>query len=200
MMTLIRNAAAVALLGLGLAACAEAPAPEDHYYRLDVGRPAAAAAPLLDGTLQVDRFSVDGLLGRSQIVYVTNDASHELHSYHYHYWTEPPEILLQDALIGYLRAGNAATHVVTPEMRVDADYVLTGKIKRFEQIAGKAPKVAVELEVSVRRDADGKLVYLADETAEAAAKSETVGDGVDATNVALADLYGRILAGLKAAR
>lgn len=201
MMTMIRNTAAMLVLAAGLAACAQPETPEDRYYRLDVSGPAKALdKPVLAGTVQVDRFSVDGLIGQSQIVYVANGKGHELQTYHYHYWTEPPAILLQDQLIAYLRAAHVADHVVTPEMRVDVDYVLTGKVKRLEQVTGGAPKAVVELEMGLRRAADGKLMYLATERAEAAAASETVGDGVAAANTALATIYARVVAGLQAAK
>lgn len=201
MKTLLRNATAWALLAAGLAACAQPETPEDRYYRLDVAQPSRALEkPVVAGTLQVDRFAVDGLVGQSQIVYVADGKGHELQTYHYHYWTEPPAILLQDQLIAYLRAAHVADHVVTPEMRVQVDYVLTGKVKRMEQVAGAKPKAVVELEMGLRRVSDGKLMYLATERAEAPAASETVSDGVAAANAALAEIYARVVAGLQSSK
>lgn len=195
------KAAAVALTLSVLAACAQPETPEDRYYRLEMDAPVSSpGAKTLAGTLQVDRFLVDGLVGRSQIVYVADGSGHELQTYHYHHWTEPPAILLQDELISYLRAAGVADAVVTPEMRVDVAYVLTGKVKRFEQVTGKAPKAVVEVELGVRRADDGKLVYLASEKAEAPAADATVGAGVAAMSTALGDIFARVVAGLKSAK
>lgn len=190
-----------ALMLIALAACAQPEVPDDRYYRLQTVAPAAPlGTPILPGTLQVDRFVVDGLAGRSQIVYVVDGNGHELQTYHYHHWTEPPAILLQDEFITYLRAAKVADQVVTPELRVDVDHVLTGKVKRFEHVTGSAPKAVVELELGVRRVSDGKLVYLTDERAEAAAANQTVGAGVAAMNAALGEIFARVVAGLKSAK
>lgn len=199
MKTTFSKLAVLAVLTSALAACAQPETPEDRYYRLQVSTPAQSGV-VLPGNLQVDRFLVDGLVSRSQIVYVANGQGHELQTYHYHHWTEPPAILLQDQLIGYLRAAKIADHVVSPEMRVDVDHVLTGKVKRLEHIAGKTPKAVVELEVSVRRVRDGALVYLASERAEQAATDATVSAGVVAMNSALSNLFAKVTAGLKAAK
>ena len=190
----------MALAVVGLAACAQPETPEDRYYRLQTPLTKATAAPVLAGTLQVDRFQVDGLVGRSQIVYVANGKGHELQTYHYHHWTEPPAILLQDQLIAYLRAAGVADHVVSPEMRVDVDYVLTGKVKRLEQVTGTDPKAVAEVEVGIRRVRDGKLMLLRSERAEAPAASAAVGDGVAAMNAAISDVFARIVDGLKTAK
>lgn len=199
MKTLAKTLVAVALVS-GLAACAQPETPEDRYYRLQTTSQAPAQSPLLSGILQVDRFQVDGLVGRSQIVYVADGKAHELKTYHYHHWTEPPAVLLQDQLIDYLRRAKAANQVVSPEMRVSADYVLTGKVKRLEQITGASPKAVVELEVGVRSTRGGKLVLLVSERAEAPADSAAVGDGVAAMNTAVSIVFRRILDGLKTAK
>ena len=187
------------LLVSAFGACSEQKVPEDHYYRLQVTHPQQPAGTL-PGTVQVDRFSADGLTAGRPIVFTQSGNGHQLQEYHYHFWTEPPAILLRDQLIGYLRASGVGTHVVTPEMRVDVDYVVTGKIKRLEQVLGATPMAEVAMEIGVRRVADGGLVYLESFHVQAPSSSEHPGDGVAAMNAALDDIFSRFVAGLSNAR
>ncbi len=177
---------------LVLGACAQPEVPEDRFYRLDVGGPETPfAKPRLEGTLEVDRFVADGLTAGRPIVYSESGRPREVLEYHYHFWTEPPTIMLRDQLVAYLRAAKVADTVVTPQHRVEPDYVLSGKIKRLEQVNGKPPGAVVELELALKRSSDGQILFLDTYRIEAEAKTGTVAAAVDALNSALGLIYAR---------
>lgn len=183
------------LLVVAVAGCSQPPLPKDHFYRLQVAPPSAlAAAPLLQGTLEVGTFIADGLTAGRPIVYSDSQRPHEVLEYHYHFWTEPPTIMLRDQLVDYLRAAGVATNVVTPEMRIEPDYAITAKIKRLEKIVGTPPRAAVELELGLRRTAEGRLMFVGTYGLEVEAASATVGAAVIAANEALGRIFGKFVA------
>lgn len=178
-----------------LAACGSAgPVPEDQFYRL---RAVMSSAPLtkalFPGTLEIDRFVADGLTAGRPIVYSKAGKPYQVKEYHYHFWTQPPTVMLRDELVSYLRAAKVSGAVVTPEMRVSVDYVLTGKIIRLERIIGTPPKAVLELELSLRKATGGKLIFLDTYRIE----KESDGSGVDAAvnslNNALTAIYAKFV-------
>ncbi|MCH8214422.1 MAG: membrane integrity-associated transporter subunit PqiC [Proteobacteria bacterium] len=178
-----------------LAACAQPPLPKDHFYRLSVGAPEnPLTEPRFKGTLEIGRFIADGLTSGRPVVYSKADRPHELLEYYYHFWTEPPPTMLRDQLVDYLRAAKVTTMVVTPEMRVEPDYVLAGRIKRLEKINGSPPGAVVELELALRRTADNELLFLGTYGVEAKAGAHTVAAAVAAFNDALTEIYAKFTA------
>jgi ABC-type uncharacterized transport system auxiliary subunit len=177
-------------VALGLAACAQPELPDDNYYRLSVTPPATGSV-LLNGVVEVERFRADGLISGRPIAY-TEGKGH-LSEYHYHFWVEPPVDLLQDAMVKYLRGANIANHVVTPELRMDEHYLLTGKIKRLERDLSNGHMVAVELEIGLKRVVDDKILVLKTYTRSIKQNGETVHGAVQAINTALTDIYAEFL-------
>lgn len=169
-----------------LASCAQPELPQDNYYRLAVS-PAIQTTKHLDGVLEVERFRADGLLSGRPIAY-TEGKGH-LSEYHYHFWVEPPVDLLQDAMVKYLRSANLAQHIVTPELRMDEDYLLTGKIIRLERDLSDGDKVAVELEIGLKRHTDDKILVLKTYNRTLAQTSSGVQGAVSAMNIALSEIY-----------
>ena len=193
----------VVLLTLAAAACgAPPPVPQDNFYRLQVTAPVAPAATagktLLSGTLEVERLSADGLTAGRPIVYSNSAAAHELHEYHYHFWTEPPTVMLRDQLVAYLRGTNVAATVVTPELRARPDYILAGKIRRLERIVGSAPGAVLELELGLREAKTDKLMFVEtyQERADGSTNTDTVGGTVKSLNEAMARIFARFVGDL----
>ena len=186
------------VLVVALAACAQPTVPKDYFYRINVTVPERVKTPpLLKGTIEVQRFVADGLTAGRPIVYSDAGNEHQLLAYHYHFWTEPPIVMLQDQLIDYLRAENVADMVVPPEMRVIPDYRLTAKIKRFEKVVGPKPSAIAELELGLQEEKTGKILHLANYRVEVGASSQTVGDAVIAMSKALTEIYSRFVASLR---
>lgn len=188
-----------ALAGVGLlAACGSAePVPEDQFYRLQAAAPEAPAAEArFPGTLEIDRFVADGVTAGRPIVYSEAGKPYQVKEYHYHFWTQPPTVMLRDELVAYLRAAKVSDAVVTPELRVPADYVLTGKIKRLEKIVGDPPKAVLELELGLRKATGGKLVFLETYRIETEASGAGVDAAVRSLNGALSSIYAKFVADL----
>ncbi len=186
------------ILSLGasllLAACAQPELPQDHYYRLSVSAP--QQGPLsLNGVLEVERFRADGLLSGRPIAY--SEGEGKLAEYHYHFWVEPPVDLLQEAMVDFLRAANIATHVVTPQLRMAEDYLLTGKIKRLERLLSDGNKIAVELELGLKRTSDDRLLVLKSYHRVLDQQSPGVDGAVHAINDALSEIYQTFLNDVK---
>ena len=194
----MRVAGFTLIVGVLTACAAQPPVPQDRYYRLQaVVTTASLGTPALPGTLEVERFSADGLPAGRPIIYMQADNPNQLLEYHYHFWTQPPTVMLRDELVTYLRGANVADNVVTPEMRIPSDHVLTGRIRRLEQIIGSPNATAMELEISLRRQVDGKLLFLKSYRHETATSSEGVNAAVDALNQSLNIIFADILADLK---
>ncbi|MCR4378837.1 MAG: PqiC family protein [Rhodospirillales bacterium] len=180
-----------------LAACAApSAAPEDMFYRLDTV--AAESGPVaLDGSIEVDRFVASGSLGNRPLLF-SEPGSNAVSEYHYHFWIESPPILLQSALVSYLRSADVAKQVVTPEMRVKPEYTISARVLRLETVRGSKPKGAVTFELSLRREADGKLLVLDEYRAEVASGSNGVQTDVAAIEKAVGEAFQHFVADIRA--
>lgn len=189
----------VAILAVLLAACAQPPVTQDTFYRLQVAPPPEALEkPKLPGTVEVPRFPADGLTAGRAIVFSEAADPLQVSAYHYHFWLEPPGAMLRDEMVGYLRAAGVAGSVVTPELRVESDFMLIAKIKRFEQVRGATPKVVVALEVALNGGKGDRLLLLKTYQIEKEATDNTVGAAVKALSDAMAAVCARIAADLPA--
>lgn len=192
---------AAALVAAGMAAvlgaCAQPPVPEDRFYRLTVSTPAEARnTPVLSGTIQVERFVADGVAADRPIAYSRDDAPHELQAYHYHFWTDPPTTMIQNHMAAYLRSSGVATRIVTPEVRIEPDYIISGKIRRFEQVRGSPTKVVVEFELALKRMRDERLLRLDTERIELESRDETVGAAVAAISTAVSQIFEKFVSNI----
>lgn len=198
MKAIIRTTVSLALLATVTGCGSAPPVPEDHYFRLQAvfaGQP--ATTKLFDGTIEVDRFVADGLTSERSIVYSDKGKSHQVMAYHYQFWIKPPTVMLRDELVSFLREANVADSVVTPEMRIDAKYVLTGKIRHLEQVRGDANRGLLELELGLRDPRSGKLLFLKSYRADNQAGGDGVEDAVESLNTGLSIVYADFLADLK---
>ncbi|MBT8004155.1 MAG: hypothetical protein HN578_14685 [Rhodospirillales bacterium] len=122
-------------------------------------------------------------------MYSASDKPNQLMDYNYHFWTEPPTVLLRDQLIEYLRAAGVAKTVVTAELRVAPDFIISGKIKRFEQVRDASPHVVLEMELGLRQAGTDNLVFWGTYARKVTAEGTTVADGVKAANLAVSQVY-----------
>lgn len=191
-------AAIVIPVWLSGCAASQAPVPEDKYYRLQaVAASAPLAAPIFNGTLEIERFSADGLTAGRPIVYVEETGPNQLQEYHYHFWTQPPTIMLRDELVTYLRAVNIAGNVVIPEMRLAPDYVMAGRIRKLEQIKTTSESAAIELEISVRQPGNGQLLFLKSYRHETPQAASGVAGAVRALNEGWNQILAELLEDLR---
>ncbi|RAU21706.1 ABC transporter [Paramagnetospirillum kuznetsovii] len=183
---------------LALAACAGPAAPPDNYYRIEPAAAPRLAKPVLTGALEVDRLAADGALTERAIAFSAKDGGPLAH-YKYDYWSEPPALMIQDRLAAFLTKAGAADRVVTPDLRVLADWSLRGKVRRFEQLADRS-MVSIEIQLSVVSARDGTLVLLETYDAQTPTDSDTVTTVAAAMEKGVSDIFARFLADLTRAR
>ena len=85
---------------------------------------------------------------------------------------------------------------VTPDMRIKPDYRVAGRVKRLERLLGGGPaRALVELELSLVRVSDGKLIVIDTYTVEKIGADATVEASVTAMSAAVADIFERFVGG-----
>ncbi len=175
------------------AGCAQAPVPPTYFYRIYTEEPQATPSVThLDGVLVVRRFLADGLVSERSVVYGEGAGPNPLQQYHYHSWTESPTRMLQELLVPYLRSANVATEVITPEIRFDAKFEISGKIKRLEQIRGPNSRVIIELEFGLSEPRAGRLIWIENYVAEVEC-GDSILSAVEAFNQAVSQIYSRLV-------
>jgi len=186
---------AAALCAAGALACAGGPPPPpDTFHRLVV--PAATSDVALPGAVEVDRFRASAvLLGRP--LAVADAGGRRLRHAAYDFWVDAPPVLLQRALVERLRAGALAPEVVTPEQRRAVPWAVSGRVERFERVAGRGGAVALELRLQRRGEPAPRVhgVY----RAERAARSDDAAGAVEALGLATGDAFAAFWADVEAA-
>ena len=199
----MRGILSLLLIAPLLAGClgAAPPVPRDHYYRLLVPTPAenAGAVPL-PGVMTVELLRADGLLRERPLLYSETGESYELQQHNYHYWNDAPPRMLQDQMVTYLRRSGVSRQVVTPDMRIRADYQVSGKVRRLERLLGGGPpRVFAEIELALLRLSDETVLVVETYSAEEPAADESVEASIVALNRAAADIFDRFLNQVRAA-
>ena len=178
-----------------LSGCASPSVPQDRYYRINLINPASGTM-VLNGVVEMDRFVAVGLTAGRAIVYTTDANAQILQEYNYDFWHEPPAVMLRDSLIDYMRSANVAKDIVTPEMRANANYLLSGRIHRLEIIRGSSPQAVVELELGVSDARTGAVLIVRSYRTDVPASGSSVEAAAKAVNKAVEDIYARFLSDL----
>lgn len=166
--------------------------PQDSFYRMGDPVSVSPADAALEGVVVVPRFIADGLISERNVVYVQANSPQVLKQYNYHFWSESPTRMFQEKTVEYLRRAGVATTVVTPEFRAAADYQLTGKIKRLEQVRGSSPRVVVALEFGLYRVRDNRLLHLQTYLQEQPIESDDVGRATEAMGASLLTILSQL--------
>ena len=196
MMKHIHKSLVAALAVSFLAACGTPPpVPDDSFYRL-MPYAAEAGTLVLDGSVEVDRFVASGSLANRPLLF-SDRGSNAVNEYHYHFWIEAPPILLQSALVSYLRSSGVAKRVVTPEMRVSPDYTIGGRILRLETVRDDKPIGAVTFELTLRRQSDGELLVLDEYRAEIPSAKNGIETDVGAIEQAVNEAFASFVADIR---
>jgi len=194
-LTTVRNTAIAVALAATLGGClgAAPPVPRDHFYRVAVT--AAPKAPgRLAGTVSVAPIEADGLLRERPLLFSGN-GGHELQQHDYHFWTEAPPRMLQAQLVDYLRSSGAAGTVITPDLRLPADFEVTGRIRRFERVMlGDSTRVVAQLDLAMTEVERNRLVVVQSYSTQRSARDDSIEASVEALNDALGDIFARFLA------
>lgn len=185
---------ACAALTIGLTACSMiggGSVPSDSFYRLAAGDVPMRAGGPLPGAVDVVAFRGDGMLNDRGILH--REGAQAIAAYNYNFWWQPPGAMLQNSLVDALRRANAFQLVTTPELRLDRNYEIVGRIRRFEQVDAS---VNVEVELLLRATASGTPLLL-----KTYAKREPAGDGsipavVSAMSTAVDEIWAEFITDL----
>jgi ABC-type uncharacterized transport system auxiliary subunit len=178
---------AVALL-VGLVGCAvPEPVPEDRFYRLAPPRAERSfQGPLLQGVVVVHALDAAGVHRERAVLFSPDRGQRILQQYNYDFWLDAPPQLVRRFLIAHWRQrGLGATVLDTSP--APPDYVIAGRLERFEQLApgaGSAVVVAMELRLE-RRGGEDNLLIREDYEVSVPAGSSGLEDAVPAFERAL---------------
>ena len=145
-------------MGLALSACSSAAPPEDHFYRLQVDFISPPAErPTFPGVLEVARLDSDGVIVERPLVYTREDGV--LARYRYDLWSDPPARLLHERMVEALALSKVSEGITVSELRNLSDWVVRGRLQRFEQVDNGAA-VVVRLALAVSSARDGRVLLL----------------------------------------
>jgi ABC-type uncharacterized transport system auxiliary subunit len=186
-----------AFIALGLGGCVAAPpVPDESFYRLQT--PEIATGVPVNTVLAVEELRSDGIHGERALLHSTDAGHRVLQQYHYHFWADPPPRLLCDYLVALLRSARVARVVERYDPAEVPDYVIRGKIWRFEQLVdGDAAQVVVKLELQVDRFDGRRPLLLREYEATAAAATPAPTDAALAFEQALGKIASRFVADLR---
>ena len=129
--------------------------PETHFYTIGRIVPEAPrAAEQMELTVGVPRFEADGIYERDNLLYRKGD--YEIAVDYYRRWGVPPQTMLAEATIDYLRASGLFAGVLRLPSMADHDAVLTGRIIRFEEAGGR---IQLTLEFSLQQRSGNDIIW-----------------------------------------
>lgn len=147
-----------ACVALVAAACLTgcATPPEERFYDLNTAvTPAKAPIPL---TLAVKEISASGECASERMAYRRNEV--EVGFYLYQRWTRPPAELVREALVTSLRSSGSFANVWEFGRPGEADWVLGGRLRRFEEAdTAEGWEARLSLDLFVTDARSGKLIY-----------------------------------------
>lgn len=186
--------AALILLIAGVVAGCGASRPV-KYYVLDIGpTPANSAAPQFSVTLLVSRITAATLYRDDRLVY--GNGKVQLGTYEYERWAAPPADMIQDMLIGTLRASGTYRSVSRISSSVRGDYVIRGHLYALDdvQAPGLAARFSFQLELFDPKS--GTTLWSSSYSHDEPVTGKTVADVVEAqdrnVNAGLAQLTGQL--------
>lgn len=140
------------LVAMGAVAAVACSTPRMHYYTMEFPHTPSAAAPAVSRQIAVRTFRGDQRFADERIAYRENLS--QINHYEYHRWANPPGELVTDYFIHRLKDSGAYAGVSAYKEGPDADFILGGRIRRFEEVdRDKEVFAAVDLELEL---ANGK--------------------------------------------
>lgn len=169
-----------------IAGCQSDPAPRETFYRLAPGFEQLVHDQQACGTLLVGRIGSRGFSGGRAIVFRDETDPLQVQRYNYHLWSEPPALMLQDAIVRSLRTADLAHYVITPAERANADWIVSGILLRMEHLPDALPaKVVIEAELGIVGADTRQTLFLERYIETESAISTTIDDAVQSFNTAL---------------
>ena len=164
-----------------LSACGSvSPIPGDTFYRFnDVSIASAHDKAWTGGVVAIDRVRASGIYKDRAIAILKEDGVSLIQS-KYHYWNDSPEVLIQQRIFEHaIKAAVAPT--VSLKVDTQTDYVIGGRLSRFERLENYSggSGVAIELTLNLRRaDDSGEIIFEQQQRFVEASDSAEVRDAV----------------------
>ncbi|MEO8131610.1 MAG: ABC-type transport auxiliary lipoprotein family protein [Bryobacteraceae bacterium] len=127
-----------------------------QYYQLSAFEKQARIAEA-GPTLVVARITTPEALQDGRIRYL--EGPNEVGAYEYHRWTDPPGLLVKEALIQVLRASGTFRSVDEAGSSAAGDYSLRGKLLEFAEVDGAGMQTRVSLDFELRDTKTGRVVW-----------------------------------------
>ena len=130
-----------------------------QYYTLDLPAPPdPPAAENTHATLAIREFRAPNYLRQGAIVYKTSPE--QIGFYAYHRWATDPRDFVTNSIIDHLSASGAFAHVRAYDGSRDADYVLSGRLEKLEEVDYQGGiKVEVSLSAQITNLITGATVW-----------------------------------------
>ena len=130
-----------------------------NYYTLNLPAPPDPPAPEnAKATVAIREFTAPSYLRRGEIVFKTSPES--VGFYAYHRWAIDPCEFVTDSMQDRLNATGLFAHVKRYDGRADAEYLVTGRLERLEEIDYEGGvKVEVALSAQMIRFDTGETVW-----------------------------------------
>jgi len=129
------------------------------YYTLNLPAPPdPPAAEKEHASLAIREFRAPTYLRQGAIVYKASPE--QIGFYAYHRWAMPPRDFVTNAIIERLRASGVFAHVTSYDGSRDADYVLSGRLEKLEELDYQGSvKVQVAISAEMTSIATGAIVW-----------------------------------------
>jgi ABC-type uncharacterized transport system auxiliary subunit len=130
-----------------------------QYYTFELPAPPdPPAAESAHATLAIREFRAPNYLRQGAIVYKTSPE--QIGFYAYHRWATDPRDFVTNSVIDHVRASGAFAHVKAYDGSRDADYVLSGRLEKLEELDYQGGvKVQVALSAQMTSLVNGTTVW-----------------------------------------
>ena len=171
-------ASLLALVLVLLAACGAA--KPIHYYALEPPSISASAGNPHPVVLMVGHFTAPNIYRDTRLIY--RSGSNELDIYEQQRWAEPPAEMVKGMLLRVLRQSGRYRSVHLTGSNVHGDYVLRGRVHRFEEVDAPGLGARVEIDAELYDPATGATLWTHHYQQEETANGNTVPAVVEAIN------------------
>ncbi len=133
--------------------------PQTRFYVIDYTvSPENNNGPVLPVTVGVEKFRSDSVYRSDRMVY--RKAPYRVDFYPYERWGARPEEIVTDRVLDHLVANNVFREVVLATGGPRVDYLIRGRIKRFEEVSTENGFLALaQIEISVMDRKTGKVIF-----------------------------------------
>ena len=152
-------------------------------------------ATLLGCRVVLEPLRGDGVLNGRAVLFSHGPRGRVIEQHAYHHWLSIPGRMIQDYLVAALRASGMSGDVRAGGPAEPADYRLSGRLLRLEQVHDRGGSgVAAALQLELRAIEQDEPLVAAEYSARRATASRAVADAIPAFENALGEIVERFVA------